>query len=298
MSSEQAKALFAQSQILLSKQIEITQSQALYLAKQLELNLKDALVDGLPSLSRNFRAKLSKMKETLVEGLSVPARGVSFAIKNMGEFTELLGESLVVITSVSKMLSEASAYLVQANIKRAQANHYVISTLCPHLQHAAQKLESLGGRIMEFSQHLATGNFKNCVTAFGETVKTLGNAANGMQQLFLLSAKIDATIMAPATEQLAHASQKFFWALHSVAESIREFCQGVHFRCKDLAKQVNIKPDSAANKKLDAIASTVASKASNLVWSFLANPQKTITLEAKATDPSPSPTGPKRNPSH
>jgi len=252
---------FEKTQHNFSQQLAKVQEQAFYLEKHLE----------------------NKLKHIVTEVVSIPARGTSTAINTVGTMSQYLSEGLLIVANVSKACTTAAKYLSKANLHRTEATSYLNNALLPILQTSGGAIIAVGNKMEKLAETLPS-KVGMCATIFAKCFKNIGYTIKGMSSLINITAKLDANCIAPALDKLVcglHRSTEMF---HSVAESIREFSSGIHLRCNTLANRVNVKPDSAANKKLDKIASATMQLASNCLWSFVGGTKESSNnVESKVT---------------
>lgn len=216
------------------------------------------------------------LKNIVVEGLSVPARGAASAIQGMGKLSGFLGEGLTYITEAANVIATSGKYLAKGHRHAAEIGSFVTTHVDPMLQKSGNGLISLANNI----EHFADSSLKEyplvkrSAQLFAGTFKAIGYSLKGFSGLFNAMMKLDAKFIAPALEVLANGIHRVVGVLHSSAESIREVTQGIHIRCENISKSINIKPDSEANKKLDALATKTAKKASDFLWSCLPGAEK------------------------
>lgn len=223
---------------------------------------------------------VTKLQFVVSEGLSVPARGSATIIHDLGVFVGYLGEGLVAVIALSKHIANAVNYLAQANLARAKAKHYIAEQLCPVLERIGDHLIDIGIKMSELKPKIPI--IKQCAYVLGLYFKSCGLSMKGASMLARATTKLDAHYIAPALEKLTSGLVRCAGVLHSVAESVREVSQYVEHLCVSLAKKVNFKADSAANKQVDRYAALLQNKAKEFL--FLQG--------SSATKPSPETSSP------
>jgi hypothetical protein len=233
------------------------------------------------------------LKNIVVEGLSVPARGAANAIQEMGKLSRFLGEGLSYITEAAKVISTSGQYVAKGHRHAAEIGSFLTTHVDPVIQKAGNGLISLANNMDSFADNYLKEYplVKRSTQLFSGTFKAIGYSLKGLSGLINAMMKLDSKFIAPGLELLANGIHRIVNVLHSTTESIREVTQGIHVRCENIAKNINIKPDSEANKKLDALVSKTAKKASDFLWASLHGSEKPKEKETEEVQKRPKLTG-------